>query len=213
MADKTVQVWAADGSSVPVKYHDNGDGTYSAADYQSGGAISVSSYIAIASATFTRPSDTTAYAQGDLVANTTVANTVTPMQFTVARVAAGSGSIRRMRLRKSGTGVTSAQFRLHLYTASPTQTGAGGAGTGDNAVWSTDGVANYLGAFDVSVDRQFTDGAAGNGIPVNGNEINFALSSGQIIYGLLEYRGPTSPTPYTPVSGEVFTVALEVYQN
>jgi hypothetical protein len=123
-------------------------------------------------------------------------------------VAAGSGSIRRIRLRKSGLSVTLAQFRLHLYTASPTQTGAGGANTGDNAAWSTDGVANYLGALDVTMDRNFTDGAAGNGIPVNGNEINFSLSSGQIVYGLLEARAA-----YSPANAEVFTASLEVFQN
>jgi hypothetical protein len=126
-------------------------------------ATNAGATIAVASANFTRPSDTTAYAFGDLIANTTVANTVVPMQFTVARVAAGSGFIRRIRLRKSSITTTLAQFRLHLYTTSPTQTGAGGANTGDNAAWSTDQVATYIGALDVTMDRNFTDGTAGPG--------------------------------------------------
>jgi hypothetical protein len=58
------------------------------------------------------------------------------------------------------------------------------------------------------MDRSFTDGAAGQGTPVNGNEINFLLASGQIIYGLLEARAA-----YAPANAEVFTAAIEVYQT
>lgn len=156
----------------------------------------------LASASFTRPANTTAYASGDLVANNASAGSVAPMQFAVARVSGGSGMIRRARIRKSGTGVTSASFRLHLYRASPTPS------NGDNDAWLTSEAANYMGAIDVTVDRVFTDGAAGNGVSVSGSEINFDLSSGQVIYGLLEARGA-----YTPASGETFTVELEVLQN
>lgn len=162
----------------------------------------VGGHTTLASANFTRPADTTAYASGDLVANSTTAGSVTPMQFTVARVAAGSGMIRRARLRKSGTSVTSASFRLHLYRASPTPA------NGDNAAWSTDQVANYLGSIDVTCDRAFTDGASGNGVPNTGSEINFKLSSGQVVYGLCEARAA-----YTPASGETLTWELEVLQN
>lgn len=156
-----------------------------------------------ASANFTRPADTTAYASTDLVANSTTAGSVAAMSFTVARVAGGSGMIRRCRIRKSGTSVTNASFRLHLFNAAPAT-----ITNGDNGAFSVSGVADYLGAFDVNVDRAFTDGAAGNGLPINGSEINFALTSGTAIYGLLEARGA-----YTPASGEVFTVSLEVLQN
>lgn len=155
------------------------------------------------SANFTRPSDTTAYAVGDLIANSTTNTSVTPMSWTVARVAGGNGSIRRARLRKSGTSTTNALFRLHLYNATITT-----ITNGDNGAWSTSNVANYIGAIDISVDRAFTDGASGNGVPNIGSEINFALASGQVIYGLLEARGA-----YTPANAEVFTVHLEVFQN
>ena len=157
----------------------------------------------LASANFTRPSDTTQYASGDLVANSTTAGSVAAMQFTVARIAGGSGMIRRARLRKSGTSVTNAAFRLHLYRVTPAT-----ITNGDNGAWSTSGNADYMGAIDVTVDRAFTDGASGNGVPMTGNEINFDLTSGQIIYGLLEARGA-----YTPANAEVFTVELEVLQD
>jgi hypothetical protein len=154
----------------------------------------------------TRPSDTNAYASGDLIANSTVASSVVPLSFAIGRGGLGKGGmIRRVRLRKTGTSITNAQFRLHLYSASPVQTGAGGANTGDNAAWSTDGAANYVGAFDITVDKAFTDGAAGNGAPLIGSEINFTADT---YYGLLEARAA-----YTPANGETFSLLLEVIQN
>lgn len=156
-------------------------------------------------ASFVRPSDTTAYATGDLVANSTTANAVVPMSFSLSRATGLGGLIRRIRLRKTGTGITGASFRLHLYSVSPVQTGGAGANTGDNAAWLTDGALNYVGALDVTVDRVFTDGAAGNGAPVTGAEINFTADT---YYGLLEARGA-----YAPTSGETIEVLLEVLPN
>lgn len=155
--------------------------------------------IVAAATTMTRPGDTATYATGDLVANSTTAGSVVPLSFTVGRIAAGSGAIRRCRIRKSSTGVVNAFFRLHLYGASPTVT------NGDNAAWLSNNVATYLGAMDVLVDRVFSDGAAGNGVPINGSEINFVLASGQVIFGLLEARGA-----YVPGNAETIDVSLEV---
>lgn len=154
------------------------------------------------SVSFTRPADTTAYALGDLVANSTTAGSVAAMQFAAARAVGLGGMIRRARIRKTGTGVTNASFRLHLYSASPVPS------NGDNGAWLTDKAANYIGAFDVTVDRVFTDGAAGNGLPVTGSEIVFKSVSAVTLYGLLEARGA-----YTPGSGETFTVELEILQD
>lgn len=156
----------------------------------------------VTAATMTRPGNTDAYASGDLVANDTVAGSVVPLSFAVARVAAGSGMIRRVRLRTSSTSVTLASFRLHLYSASPTVT------NGDNGVWLSDNAANYLGALDITIDRAFSDGAAGNGVPVSGSEINFKLASGSTVYGLLEARAA-----YVPTNAGTFICSLEVLQN
>lgn len=154
-------------------------------------------------ATFTRPSDTTAYASGDLVANSTAAGSVTAMSWTVGRVAAGSFLLPEVAIRKSGTGVTNAQFRLHLFRAAPAT-----ITNGDNGAFSVSGVADYLGAFDVVVDRAFTDGAYGAGTPVTGSYKPIKLASGTTIFGLLE-----AMAAYTPVSAEVFTVELKVLQD
>lgn len=154
-------------------------------------------------ATFTRPSDTTAYAVGDLVANSTTAGSVVAMTIAAARTASGVVMLRRVKLHKSGTSVTNASFRLHLFRAAP-----GTVTNGDNGAFSVSGVADYLGAFDVTIDRAFTDGAAGIGIPVTGGELGIKLEGGGNVYGLLEARAA-----YTPTSAEVFTVTLDAYQD
>lgn len=152
-------------------------------------------------ATFARPADTTAYASGDLVANSTTAGSVSALTFTnIGRIAGAGGMIRRARVKKSGGNITNASFRLHLYSATPAT-----ITNGDNGVWLTDGAANYLGSIDVTCDKAFSDGAAGNGVPAVGSEINF---TSQTIYGLIEARGA-----YTPANAETFDVSLEVIQN
>lgn len=155
------------------------------------------------SATFTRPADTTAYAIGDLIGNSTTAASVTRMNFTTAtRVAAGTATIRRARIKKSGTGVTGAAFRLHIFKADPST-----LTVGDNAA-ITFPLANWMGAMDCTITQVGTDGAKGIAVPIEGAEINFKLASGQTIYGLLEARGA-----YTPASAEVFIVDLELLQD
>ena len=188
---------------VVEKWEDRGDGTHSKAVASApteNHIGEVGGRTAKPSASFTRPADTTAYASGDLVANSVTAGSVVPMQFTASRATGKGGMIRRIRLRKSGTGVTNASFRLHLYSAAPST-----IANGDNGAWSTSGVADYIGALDVTMDRAFTDGAAGNGLPITGGEINYVADT---LFGLLEARGA-----YTPASGETFTVTLELLQN
>jgi hypothetical protein len=155
------------------------------------------------SASFTRPADTTAYAVGDIVANSTTAGSVTFPALTVARVAAGSAMLRRLKLHKSTNVTTGAVFRVHLWRAAPAT-----VTNGDNGVFSTSGVADYLGAWDVTVDRAFTDGACGYGVPVRGADQTIKLASGTtIVYGV-EALGA-----YTPGNAEVFTVTLDCLQS
>lgn len=153
----------------------------------------------------TRPADTTAYASGDLIANSTTAGSVVPVALTVPRLTGGGGScrIKRMRLRKSGIGITTCTIRIHLYTASPT------VANGDNGVWSTNKAADYLGAFDVTVDKAFTDGAFGVGAALVGTDVSFAATGDAFaLYALLEAR-----SAYTPANAEVFTISADVEQD
>lgn len=161
--------------------------------------------VATPSANFNRPADTTAYASGDLVANSTTAGSVTPLSWTAPRYATGGGQVRRVRLKKSGTTVTNAQFRVHLYTSSPT------CANGDNGAWSTNH-SGYLGSFDCDMTaataRVFTDSAWASGVPGVGSECGFDLASGSTVYGLVQVLAA-----YTPASGETFTCELEVVQK
>lgn len=198
MADVIVTDAIGANKKVRVKrrFRDQGDTTVAeVGEVRSGG------FAARVAVTFTRPADTTAYASGDLVANNVTAGSVVPMTFALGRANALGlgGQIRRARLRKTGTSVTNASFRLHLYSASPVPA------NGDNAAWLTDKALNYVGAMDFTVDKAFTDGAAGNAVPAVGSEIIFTADT---YYGLLEARGA-----YTPASAELFEVSLELMQN
>jgi hypothetical protein len=156
----------------------------------------------VASSNFNRPADTTAYAVGDLVANNTTAGSVTPLSWTLGRVNDGYVTIRRARLKKSTTGVTNAQFRLHLFGATPTVT------NGDNGAWLPT-QSTYLGWIDITLDKVFSDAAEGIGVPTVGSEIIApCLSGAQTIKGLLEARAA-----YTPGNAETFTVEIEALQD
>lgn len=190
-----------------VSYSDSTDGTAgyipvgnqlilgTVADFAADG---LGGEVIVSSANFTRPNDTTAYAAGDLVANSTTAGSVTPMSLAVGRAYGASGMIRRARIKKSGA--NAGTFKLHLFKASPTVT------NGDNGAFLPNNSANYIGALAINADRIFSDGVVGGGVPLNGSEMNFVLPAGQaILYGLLEASGAT-----TPAAQEVFTLELEV---
>jgi hypothetical protein len=160
-----------------------------------------------ASSTITRPGDTTAYASGDLVANSVTAGSVANLQFTtLARISGGSGVIVGAQIQKSTNTTTNAAFRLHLFNTAPTYTSAG-----DNSAMTTVVVASakgYLGYIDISAMVGFSDVAWGSGAPDNSRGGIPYVATAQIIYGLLEARGA-----YTPGNAEVFTITLDALQD
>jgi hypothetical protein len=151
------------------------------------------------SASFTRPNDTNAYSIGDLVANSTTAGSVVPMSFQVGGDnMPGQFRLVRVRLQKSGTTNTNANFRCHFYGASPT------VANGDNGAWSTDTSARYFGSIDVATMKAFTDGCCDVGAASAGSEFLIRLASGSTYYSVLEARAT-----YTPAANEVFTLTVE----
>ena len=156
--------------------------------------------VVLTSNTVTRPSDTTAYTSGDLVANSTTAGSVTPFTFTDAATRVGQTlDMTAVRLRKSGTSTTNANFRVHFYNDAP-----GTPSAGDNGAFNTSGT-NYIGAFDVTLDRAFTNLAFGRGLPVNAATLKAKVtSSSRTLWALIEARAA-----YTPASGETFTIDIE----
>lgn len=171
------------------------------------GALGGHTIVQAASGTITRPANTTQYASGDLVANSVTAGSVTNLQFTTAaRISGGSGLIVGARIQKSTNVVTSAAFRLHLFSVAPTYTSSG-----DNDPLSTVVVASakgYLGYVDITAMTGFSDVAWGTGAIDNSRGNAPFVAAAQIIYGLLEARGA-----YTPGNAEVFTVSLMALQD
>lgn len=155
------------------------------------------------SASFTRPANTTAYAAGDLAANSATAGSVIPLTFPGVAARAGDAfSIDRVRIVKSGTTLTNASFRLHLFSASPTSSAGDNAAFNSSEALAVATVANYLGTVAVTVGKSGTAAAVGLGIPTTGDRIIDASTT--TVYGLLE-----ALAAYTPASEEVFTVTLE----
>lgn len=148
------------------------------------------------SGSFTRPADTTAYAVGDLVANSVTAGSVVPVTLAATFSSGGNFRMDRVRLQKSNVILTNAQFRVHFYTTSVIT-----FANGDNGAWSTNQSANYIGSFDITMDKAFTDGASG--LVICGLN-SVSLDTGFGVSAVIEARAA-----YTPASAEIFTVTLE----
>ena len=158
----------------------------------------VSSMVAVGS--LTRLANTTAYASGQLVAQSATAGSCTGIALAAARVAGRGGRITGVRLAKTGTVVTNAAFRVHVFRKNPTfaNADAGTFASGVNGLASVE-----VGYFDVTIDQVYSDGARGF---VDVNDRAFVTDAGSVnVYAVIEARAA-----YTPASAEVFTVELEV---
>lgn len=144
-----------------------------------------------ASASFTRPADTTAYASGDLVANSTTAGSVAAMTFNIQATA---GLLASLTLRKTKADVTNASFRVWLLSASPTVT------NGDNGAFAGAFLSSVIcEPIDCNTDVLLTGGGAIGSTYFEGRQIKLPAT----VYALIEARGA-----YTPASEEVFTLGL-----
>jgi hypothetical protein len=160
---------------------------------------------AVASNTMTRPADTTAYASGDLVANSTTAGSVTGMVFPNAvRFDLECARFERIRLRKSSATLTNASFRVYLFTALPTLSVGDNAAFNSSSVLAVDDMDKLVGWFDVTMDRSGAAGARGTGTPNAGPALTLKPASGTSLYGLIE-----ATAAYTPTSAETFNAVLE----
>ncbi len=157
------------------------------------------------SATFTRPSDTTAYAAGDVVCNSTSA----PVIMSFERVSLDDDGISILQdaiCVTSANVATKPDLELWLFDTAVTM-------DNDNAVFTpTDaelltcvGVVRFpTGSFLVG---DATSGAGGNSL-CHVSNLGVPVSAAQnitVLYGVLVVRNA-----YVPVSGEVFTVRLKL---
>lgn len=156
--------------------------------------------------TLTRPANTTAYAAGQLVASSTTAGSIVVPSLAVALNNAGSGVVRRLRLRASQTSGLGAanSFGVDLWTAAPTFTN----GDGGAYVVAT-GSASWLGTFTFGSMVQAGDGAYGAAAPDVGQELWFVCGAGSSnLYWSLFTNGPFPPT-----SVETFVLTAELAQD
>lgn len=142
------------------------------------------------SSTFTRPNNTTAYADEDLVSDNTTAASITPLKFTLPAGPSG-GKIHRVRLIKSVATATNANFTLYLFGSAPTVT------NGDNGAYVSI-VADSL----ASIALDMTTSTTSDDCVVT-NSFSVPVIVGPVVYGLLK-----AEAAYTPGAQEVFTVSL-----
>jgi hypothetical protein len=169
------------------------------------GGLRVGGTTANPSSVLTRPANTTAYAQLNLIANNVTAGSITVPSFTATPATSGTGSIRSCRLYTNKTsGWGGASFLIEFWAAAPTFT------NGDHGAYAVaTGAANWLGAMTVTL-TQVADGAYGMGVSNVGSTIDFALSGVSTIFWSLEI---TSAAALTPASGQTFTLVPEIFQD
>lgn len=151
--------------------------------------------------TFTRQNNTTAYSSGQVACPGSTAGACVPMSipfnwhdYAAAPLAIGA------RLVTSSTSITTASFRLHIYRTLPTASNA------DGSAWLTDQAQNEVACFDVTLDKAYTDGAAGTGAPCGGAAALVAVPIvGSPLYGFTEVR-----SAYTPTANEVFSWYISI---
>lgn len=152
------------------------------------------------SSTFTRPTGTTQYTAGDLIANSTTAASVTPLEWAVGSIGS-QGCIRGVKLYKSTATATLASFMVHIFSASP-----GTPTNGDNGALAVASAVNYLGEVAVDMTSTGSPGTAYLFKASAATAIWFNLyTAGGSLYGLLEAVGG-----YTPADSEVFKVVLDI---
>lgn len=159
------------------------------------------------SAAYTRPANTTAYAAGDVISDSTTAPTI----LTFAACARGNGLggvIHAAVLIDSSNPTTKADLELYLFRATP-------GATNDNAAidWTDAELLDLVGVVDFGstpfVGLAGADGA-GNCIYQKENVgLEFTCAAAdKALYGVLVVRNA-----YTPIASEVFTVTLGILQD
>lgn len=147
---------------------------------------------------FDRPNDATQYADNDLVANSGTAGSVTPLYFNLG---ANGSHIVAIRIEKTDSDTTAADFSINFYGASPTPA------NGDNGAISTD-VSDKIAVVDVGAMVAGTDD---DYVILNMGDTGFLsglFTNFDNVYALLECN-----STYTPLANETFTVYLTVIKE
>ena len=196
MADN-YQVKDAAGTTITISAEEVSTGVYS-------NRVAATGRLAVVSAEFTRPADTTAYAIGDVVGNSTSA--ATPLSIAgCARVNAGSGYIVRAAFIADQKSITPS-FRVHVFNAAPTQ-------SNDNAAHRAlyVDVSKRVGEFIIgpmTTPTDTTNSTLSRAVDMN-LRIPFVCASGSTtLYFIFE-----ALSAFTPANAGKFTLQLAIDQN
>lgn len=162
--------------------------------------VSAGGYTVFPTASKTRPSNTTAYSIGQVVAESTSAATVWTFSSCV-RSNGSTGTILGVLLTDSSKQSTTPQFNLWLFNSSPTV-------QNDAAAFapSSSDLANLV----TVVNLSSWTAANANGILI-ASEMNRPFkcgSSSTTLYGVL-----VAANAYTPTSAEVFNITLQIAED
>lgn len=147
------------------------------------------------STNFTRPNNTTAYAAGDLIANSATAGSVSAMSISFTE-SAGPLFLRAATLKKSQASITNGNFRLWFLNAAPTVTN-GDNGAIEGAFLSTVMFEPVL----IDTVALLTGGGALGSSMFDAGMLEVPAT----VYCLLE-----AMAAYAPAAQEVFTLELMV---
>lgn len=156
--------------------------------------------IARATATFTRPANTTQYTAGDVVAGASPCFEIPA----AADFPGGGGYIIGAQLLTDNSATTNASFRLWLFSSNVSGIAA------DNAAFvlpTADATARLVGYIDFSLD---TVGQGGTLKALGANQnANLAFNTGvnTSLYGII-----TATAAYTPASAQNFYLSLQIDQ-
>lgn len=187
--DQVAAVTPVEGDWIPLRLNSKGQLWVAMADVN-GDPISSFGGLTRVTANFTRPSDTTAYAIGDVVCNSTSSPSV--MTFSGMATANGRGGILRTVVLYLGTNPTTRPvYDLFLYRVAPTI-------DNDNATFTpTDSEAREcIGVVPLSVGVPGdTTGATTNSIYTAQVELAYVCdASSTSLYGVLVARNAVTPT-------------------
>jgi hypothetical protein len=147
---------------------------------------------------FSRPANTTPYATGNLIANSSATSAIVVPSFPI--LSSGGGVIiPRLRvITNASSGWNNVQLSINLWSAAPTYF------SGDGLAYSVaTGAASWLANFSVIL-TQLVDGAVGSGILTAGNGAAIKLRSGTIFYDIHILNSAT------PISTQTFSVVPEL---
>lgn len=160
--------------------------------------------LVVVSGEFTRPSDTTAYAIGDVIGNSTSA--ATPLEISgCARVNAGSGYIVRAAFIADQKSITPS-VRVHVFNAAPTQSNDNAA---HRALYAD--VSKRVGEFvlgPLSTPADTTNSTLSRAVDMNLRIPFVTGGSTTSLYFIFE-----ALTAFTPASAGKFTLQLVIDQN